>query len=145
MKAVMAVVALALLSGCHVVQEVGYPAEFVAEHGPTHVWVTMADNSQHELWNPTMNGDTLLGFTGGDYFEAPIKDVRIMRASFIAPGRTALVIGAGLIVTAVGVAYGTKGGQGPNNVCFAPGTDYIEPCPQNVPNGAGVVVGDWIH
>jgi len=143
MRAVIAVPVLLALAGCHVIQEVGYPAEFIAERGPTHVWVTMSDQSQHELFNPTMNGDTIQGFTGGDFFEAPIKDVRIMRASFIAPGRTALVVGAGLIVTAIGVSYGLRNTSGPNNVCYSAGTAQIEPCVYNQPNGGGVIVADW--
>jgi len=145
MTAIAAVVGGVTLCGCHVVREVGYPADFVAENGPTHVWVTMADNSVHELWNPTLSGDTLQGFAAGNFFEAPVADVRIMRASFISPGRTAAALAGGLVLTAAAVAYGTHNATGTSAVCYAPGSDYIEICPGSAPNGAQPVVGDLIH
>jgi len=123
---------LAGLAACHTVSEVGYPAEFVESKGPTHVWVTRGDKSTMELWNPQIHGDTLAGFVGGrgDYFEMPLSDVKLMRASFSAPARTALVVGAGVLFTA-GMFQVLTGGNFTkgNNVCIKPVTDEIIPCP----------------
>jgi len=115
---------------CHTVGEVGYPAEFVESKGPTHVWVTRADQTTLELWNPQMHGDTLAGFVGGrgDYFELPLTDVKIMRASFAAPGRTALVVGAGVLATA-GIFQLLSGTSTSTGTCIKPVTDEVIVCP----------------
>ena len=123
---------VASLAACHTVAEVGYPQEFVESKGPTHVWVTRGDKSTMELWNPQVHGDTLAGFVGGrgDYYEIPLSDVKIMRATFAAPARTALVVGAGVLFTAgmFQLVTGSNFTRG-NNVCYKSPTGEVIPCP----------------
>ena len=120
------------LGACHTVGEVGYPAEFVETNGPTHVWVTTADQSVLNLYNPQVHGDTLVGFIAGvgTYTEMPISDVKIMRANFPAPGRTAVVVAAGAIGAAVMVAA-LMGSNGNARVCYKSPTGEVIPCPDN--------------
>ena len=115
-------------AGCHTVEPVGYPAEYIAEHGPSHVWVTTGDGSSVELWNPEMHGDTLSGFSVGDYREVPLSDVRLVRASFLAPGRTAALVSIATIGTALIVSKATSGKTGTSTVCLTPGTDFLVVC-----------------
>jgi hypothetical protein len=131
MKTVWVVGSLAAmaLAGCSVSREIGYPEEYISESSPTHVWVTMADSSVHELWNPTIHDDTLAGFSHGGFYEAPVKDVRLMRASVISTGRTAAVVAIGLVVVTSAVSYGLRNANGTSKVCYTPGTAIIEICP----------------
>lgn len=118
---------------CKTVGVVGYPAEFVATRGPSHVWITQNNNDQVELWNPTVHGDTLAGFDRGAYTEVPLGDIKLMRAPFPAPARTALLAGGLAIASAVTVAALMGSGQG--GTCITPVTDYVTPCQNpNNPN-----------
>lgn len=114
------------LSACKTVGVVGYPAEFIMTHGPSHVWVTEPNNSIVELWNPTVHGDTVAGFSKGAYTEVPLSDVKLMRANFAAPMRTALLAGGVAVGTAAIIA--TLMGNAPGSTCITPGTDFVTPC-----------------
>lgn len=131
-----------LLSGaaaCKSVGVVGYPAEYVATHGPSHVWVTEPNHQTVDLYNPQVHGDTLVGFDKGAYTEIPLGDVQIMKANFPAPLRTALLAGGAAIGTAAVVAVLMGSGTTPYqaSTCITPGTDFVTPCPNpNDPNGS---------
>ncbi|HUL49598.1 MAG TPA: hypothetical protein VLT79_06235 [Gemmatimonadales bacterium] len=126
---------LALLgfAGCRTTRVVGYPAEYVATRGPSHVWVTEANNNTVELWNPTVHGDTLAGFDRGSFDEIPLDSIKLMKASEVNAGRTALLAGG----TAIGAAaiVATLMGSGNGSTCITPGTDFVTPCQDpNNPN-----------
>src|ERR1700751_3835137 len=85
--------ALVAAAACKTSRVVGYPAEYVSIHIPSHVWVTEPNKQIVEIWNPTIHGDTLAGFESGQFDEIPLDDVKLMKASEINPGRTALLAG----------------------------------------------------
>jgi hypothetical protein len=114
------------LAACQTRGVVGYPAEFISTRGPTHVWVTQPDNSVVELSNPQIHGDTLVGFSEGTYIEMPLSDVKLMKASFPAPARTAIVAGASAIGLALAVA--ALMGNASTTTCYDRTTGGTMPC-----------------
>ncbi|HUK21855.1 MAG TPA: hypothetical protein VLV45_09925 [Gemmatimonadales bacterium] len=114
------------VGACKTVEPIGYPAEFVATRGPSHVWVTNTNGNETELWNPTVHGDTLAGFNRGAFTEIPLGDIKLMRAPIAAPARTALLAGGLAIGSAATVAL--LMGSGTGSTCITPGTDFVSPC-----------------
>ena len=115
------------LAACTSTQTVGYPAEYVSIHSPKYVWVTRGNKAVEQIYDPTVHGDTLVGFDHGSYTELPISDVRLMRASVLNPTKTALFASAVAIGAAVAVVELTGQG-GPASVCLTPGTDFVTVC-----------------
>jgi hypothetical protein len=116
------------VSACTTTGVVGYPAEYIDTHGPSHVWVTGSDNAVVELSNPHVQGDTLAGFANGNYVEMRLEDVKLMKANFPSPGRTALLAG----VTAIGAALAVAALMGNNSsttTCYDRTTGGTMPCP----------------
>jgi hypothetical protein len=125
---VVAAAALVGIGACKTVNTIGYPAEFVATRGPSHVWVTTnSKGTETELWNPTVHGDTLAGFNRGAFTEIPLGDIKLMKAPVAAPGRTALLAGGLAIGSAATVAMLMGSGPG-SGTCITPGTDFVSPC-----------------
>jgi hypothetical protein len=97
------------VAGCSHMSVVPRAADFLAAKRPARVWVTGPDNSEVLVTHPTVRADTLSGFSHDRYFEMPMADVKQMRASVPAVGRTLLVVGVG--VAAVGVVVAQSHGQ----------------------------------
>jgi hypothetical protein len=122
-----------MLAACKSVGVVGYPAEYIDTHGPTHVWVTGTDNSVQDLYNPQIHGDTLVGFQKGNggYVEMALSDVKLMKAEFAAPMRTALL--AATVAVGTALVISRIQGTSPTNLCFPPGGGNMGlplPCPK---------------
>jgi hypothetical protein len=115
------------LAACQTAGVVGYPAEYISTNGPNHVWVTEPDHSVVELSNPQIHGDTLVGFSAGSYIEMPLSDVKLMKANFPAPARTAIVAGVGAIGLALAVA--ALMGNAATTTCYDRTTGGTMPCP----------------
>ena len=113
-------------AACTSVGVVGYPAEYLSINSPSHVWITQADNSVVDLHNPQVHGDTLVGFSNGGYVEMPIESVKLMRAQFSSPARTAILAGTSAIVAAVAVSSLMGGGSG--STCYNRDTGGVMPC-----------------
>lgn len=124
-------VATLSLAACTTVGVVGYPAEYLAINSPNHVWVTEPDNSVVDLHNPQVHGDTLAGFSNGGYVEMPITSVRLMKAEFSSPTRTAILAGTSAIVAAIAVSSLMGGGSG--STCYNRDTGGVMPCPPPAP------------
>lgn len=116
------------LAACQTTGVVGYPAEFIATKGPTHVWVTQPDDRVVELSNPQVHGDTLAGFADGNYVEMPLSSVKLMKGQFPAPARTALLAGVAAIGTAAIVAA-MMGNNSNTTTCYDRTTGGVMPCP----------------
>jgi hypothetical protein len=114
------------LAACTTTGVVGYPAEYIDTHGPNHVWVTQPDNTVVEMSNPQVHGDTLVGFVNGAYTEMSLGDVKLMKAKFSSPGRTAVLAGSVAIGTALAVT--ALMGSGSGSTCYDRSTGGVMPC-----------------
>lgn len=93
------------------------------------VTLTMSDRSVAVVYGPKIYGDKLVGFVDGKYHEYPTAQVKEIRAREPAPGRTAALIAASVVVVGGVVAWGlsrlgTKGASTPD-ICDVDPTNEL--------------------
>jgi len=101
--------------GCTQLSAVPQPADFLMAKRPTRVWVTGPDSTEVVVTHPKVRGDTLSGYAHDRYFEIPLVDVKLIRASVPARTRTLLLAGAGAV--AVGVVVVQQTGSKGSGIC----------------------------
>ena len=102
------------LAGCSswYVQEVS-PQQLVTEEQPKKIRVTLTDGSQLQIEQPTVSGDTLMGYEvrgrrySGQQVNIPLSDVTDVAIQRTDAGKTtALIVGTVLVVGAAVVVVG---------------------------------------
>jgi hypothetical protein len=89
--------------GCHTLQPIAQPEQFIPAHNPKVVYVTYNDNSIVPVESPTVSGDTLYGKWQGldEPVAAPLSHLKVIESVQPNKKRTAFAIAT---ITAVGVA-----------------------------------------
>jgi hypothetical protein len=126
MKLARVPLAVAVLAsiGCHSVQAVREPAQFIPQQNPSVVVVTYTDNSQVPVADPRMSGDTLFGtWQGlGEAVTVPLSQVQRIDAVQRDKRKTTLMIAALTAMTTVGVYGFLRAVQRHGTIC-----DYGRP------------------
>ena len=114
-KSVAIVFGLAVLSGCHSSSRIPVPAPgSTLEGAPEHVTVTRQDRSTFEIYDPLVQGDSLVGYLdpatasmgNRQRVALALGDVRQITAMKVSKGKTTglAVGGAGVLTLVVLVA-----------------------------------------
>jgi hypothetical protein len=73
------------------------PEQVLAEEQPNKVRVTLTDESQVEVFQPVVSGDTLMGLgKGGDEVSVPLSDVEHVAVRKTDAVATVVLIGVGI-------------------------------------------------
>jgi hypothetical protein len=71
--------------------------EYLPIAHPTNIWITTEDNHVVKMQAPKLLGDTLVGYVNGDFQEVRLSQAKQIQARQMQPGRTAMLIGAGVL------------------------------------------------